>query len=247
VGPERDPPRPSAIAFDLYGTLLDVASLVEVCRADVGDEIAAPFVDLWRRKQLEYTWLRALMDRYEDFWRVTAEALDQAAARLGCELDDAARARLMDGWLELKPYPEVRAALETIAHGSIPMAVVSNGSPTMLREVLAGARLGDRFAAVLSVDAVRTYKPAAAVYAMAEREIGHPRRSVLFVSANGWDVAGAKTFGFRVAWVNRASVPPEGLGADADAVVQDVTEIARIAAGAPTERHAPGEKTSSKG
>jgi 2-haloacid dehalogenase len=228
VGSEPGPPRPSAIAFDAYGTLLDLGSLAEACAAEVSERLAPRFVELWRQKQLEYTWLRALMDRYEDFWRVTADALDETAARLGVGLDDRAKARLMGAWLELRPYPEVPSALAPLAALGIPMFVVSNGSPAMLRHVLARAGLERTFSGVLSVDAVRTYKPADAVYAMAEREIGLPRESILFVSANGWDVAGAKLHGFRVAWVNRADGPADRLGVEPDAVVQDVTEIVRV-------------------
>jgi 2-haloacid dehalogenase len=233
MGSEPGPPRPSAIAFDAYGTLLDVGSLAEVCTAEVSERLAPRFVELWRQKQLEYTWLRALMDRYEDFWRVTADALDHTAARLGVVLDDGARARLMGAWLELRPYPEVPAALASLSALGIPVHVVSNGSPTMLRDVLARAGLAGNFSGLWSVDAVRTYKPAAAVYMMAEREIGQPRASVLFVSANGWDAAGAKSFGFRVALVDRAQLAPERLGFAPDVVVQDVTEIGQMVSGGP--------------
>jgi 2-haloacid dehalogenase len=228
VGSEPRPFAPSAIAFDAYGTLLDLGSLAEACAAEVTERLAPRFVELWRQKQLEYTWLRALMDRYEDFWRVTADALDHTAARLGIDLDDGAKTRLMDAWLELRPYPEVPSALVSLAALGVPAHVVSNGSPTMLRDVLARAGLEGTFSLVLSVDAVRTYKPADAVYAMAERAIGLPKASTLFVSANGWDVAGAKWHGFRVAWVNRADGPADRLGVEPDAVVRDVTEIVQL-------------------
>jgi 2-haloacid dehalogenase len=240
VGPTDERLRPAAIAFDLYGTLLDVGSLTAACAAEVPVAEAGRFVELWRQKQLEYSWLRAHLGRYEDFWQVTADALDNAAARLGVRLSDAARQRLMDAWLELRPYPEVESALGEF---DVPLFVVSNGSPRMLQEVLARAALAPRFEALLSVDAVRTYKPAPAVYAMAEREIARPRKSILFVSANGWDVAGAQTFGFPVAWVNRSELPAERLGITPDIMVPNVTAIRRVVFGAGAGETQNGAKT----
>ena len=240
MGSRDEPLAPAAIAFDLYGTLLDVASLTTACAADVPGDAAARFVELWRQKQLEYSWLRTLLGRYEDFWQITSDALDNAAARLGVRLSGAARRRLMEAWLELRPYPEVGTALREF---DVPLFVVSNGSPRMLDEVVSRAGLAPRFEALLSVDAVRTYKPAAAVYEMAEREIGTPRASILFASANGWDVAGAKTFGFRVAWVNRAGLPPERLGVAPDVMVPNVTAIQRVASDGPAAGPQKGAKT----
>ena len=229
-GADRDQ-GPSAVVFDLYGTLLDVGSLVAVCEQALPGAPSAEIVPLWRQKQLEYTWLRALMGRYADFWVVTGDALEHAAARLGISLDETSRARLMDGWLSLRPYPEVPDALAEMA--PVPLAVISNGTPRMLDSVLSAAGIADRFAHVLSVDEVGTYKPAPAVYELAERALEVPRGGVLFVTANGWDGAGAASFGFRVARLDRFGQPEEALGWAPDVVVPDLAALARrLTAGA---------------
>ncbi|MBA3779421.1 MAG: haloacid dehalogenase type II [Chloroflexi bacterium] len=221
-------PDVTAVVFDLYGTLLDVTSLVERCERIVPHVSARDLVELWRRKQLEYTWLRSVMGRYVDFWAVTTEALEHAAGRLGARLDAPAQSRLMEGWLLLEPYPEVRMALDRLDRlvPSIPLAVLSNGSPQMLEQVLEHTRLRSRFRHVLSVDEVRIYKPSPRVYALAERHLGLARSSILFVSANGWDVAGAGAFGFSVAWVNRSGVPAEALPGAPALVVDDLEALA---------------------
>lgn len=217
-----EPVRPDALVFDVYGTLLDVASVEATCQTVVPEPAA--FVGLWRRKQLEYTWNRALMGRYADFENVTSEALDHVAELSGVRLDPALRQRLMDAWTDLRMYPEVVGALDRLAPR--PLAVLSNGTPRMLEEVLARAGLGGRFAHVLSVDAVRTYKPDPAVYELAERALGLTRDRLLFVSANGWDAAGATAFGLPTAWVNRGDGPPDRLGTTPDLEVRDLAELA---------------------
>ena len=210
-----------ALAFDLYGTLLDVRSLDRLGAAETGGPDS--FVAAWRQKQLEYTWLRAAMDRYHDFWTVTGEALDYTLQRLGLSVDPGARRRLMDAWLTLLPYSEVPAALGQLRPATL--AVLSNGSPHMLDRALRAADLHHLFAHVLSVDEVKTYKPAPAVYALAERHLGLGRSTILFVSSNAWDAAGAKAFGLRVAWINRTGAPAERLGFEPDVVVRDLEEL----------------------
>ena len=209
-----------ALVFDLYGTLLDVRSLDGLCAGETGTEAV---VAAWRQKQLEYTWLRAAMGRYNDFWTVTAEALDYTLERLGLSVAPDARRRMLDGWLTLRAYPEVPGALARLAPRTL--AVLSNGSPHMLDRALRFSEIRDAFAQVLSVDEVRTYKPAAAVYALLERRLRVARAAVLFVSSNAWDAAGAKAFGLRVAWVNRAGAPAERLGFAPDVVVRDLVEL----------------------
>jgi 2-haloacid dehalogenase len=212
-----------ALLFDAYGTLFDVHSVVEAGRAITDDPQALSA--LWRQKQLEYTWLRSLMGRYEDFWAVTEAALVVACRRLGLPLDAAARRRLMDAYLTLDVFPEVRDVLARLR--GVPCAILSNGAPRMLEAVVAHNRLGEHFQAILSVDAVRVYKPAPAVYALGPARLGLPREALGFVSSNAWDVAGAKAFGFQVAWVNRQGAPPEALGLTADLEVRDLDALAR--------------------
>jgi 2-haloacid dehalogenase len=209
------------ILFDAYGTLFDVHSVVEACRSLTTDAMALSMT--WRQKQLEYTWLRALMGRYEDFWAVTESALRYALARLGIRATDAQIASLMDAYLGLACFPEVKAALERLR--GRPLGILSNGSPTMLAAAVRSSGLGGLITHVLSVDAVRTYKPSPLVYALGPKAFGIPATDLLFVSSNGWDVAGAKAFGYRVCWCNRSDAPAEELGVAADHVINRLDQL----------------------
>jgi 2-haloacid dehalogenase len=211
-----------AVVFDLYGTLLEVASVGRAAGQVTPDPAA--LVELWRQKQLEYTWLRSLMGRYQDFWATTSDALDYSLDRLGIAVDDAARARLLDAWLDVRPYPEVPDALAALAPRRL--AVLSNGNPEMLEAGLATAGLRDRFEAVLSVHAAGIFKPHPSVYELALKALGLPAEQMLFVSSNAWDAAGARSFGLPVAWVNRNGLPLERLGAPPDLVVGDLAALA---------------------
>lgn len=212
-----------AVVFDAYGTLLDVGAIHAACASLVEDP--ATFSSLWRRTQLESTWLRSLMGRYVDFWQITEAALDHVAAATRTRLGEDERRRLMDAWLEIDPYPEAAEAIGRLEAVG-PLAVLSNGSPSMLEAALTSAGLRARFAHVLSVDEVGIYKPAPAAYGLAERHLGAPRDRLLFVSGNGWDAAGAKAFGMRVALVDRTGIPSHRLGMDLDLVVGDLGDLA---------------------
>jgi 2-haloacid dehalogenase len=218
---------PDALVFDLYGTLLEIASVGRAAAAVTDDP--ARFVDLWRQKQLEYTWLRSLMGRYQDFWSVTGDALDYTLDRLGVEVDAAGRERLLGAWLDVAPHPEVPDALARLAPRVL--AVLSNGSPTMLDEGLAAGGLSKAITHVISVDPLSIYKPHPSVYALAEQHLGLPPDRMLFVSSNPWDAAGARSFGLPVAWVNRAGAPMERLGVAPDLVVADLAELAAAITG----------------
>ena len=207
--------------FDAYGTLFDVHSVIEAGRAITGDPAALSA--LWRQKQLEYTWLRSLMGRYEDFWAVTEAALRFSVRRLGLKADEAQLARLMDAYLTLACFPEVEAALARLA--GRPRAILSNGSPRMLSAAVASSGLGRHLQHVLSVDSVKIFKPAPAVYALGPRALGIPAADLLFVSSNAWDVAGAKAFGYQVAWCNRTGAPREELGVEPDLEVTRLDEL----------------------
>jgi len=207
--------------FDAYGTLFDVHSVVEAGRALTPDPAALSAT--WRQKQLEYTWLRALMGRYEDFWAVTEAALRYAVRRLGLTASEAELARLMEAYLSLACFPEVGAALARLA--GRPRAILSNGAPRMLAAAVASSGLGRDLEHVISVDAVRTYKPAPQVYALGPATLGVPAGELLFVSSNAWDVAGAKAYGYRVAWCNRTGAPEEELGVRADLVLRGLDQL----------------------
>ena len=212
---------PKAFIFDAYGTLLDVHSVVEAGRALTDDPQALS--TLWRQKQLEYTWLRTLMGRYEDFWAVTEAALRFALMRLGIGAGDEGVRRLMAAYLSLATFPDVAGALTAMA--STPLGILSNGSSRMLEAAVRSSGLEGAFRHVLSVDSVKAYKPAPAVYELGSRAFGLPPGDILFVSSNAWDVAGAKAFGYRTCWCNRLAAPMDGLGVSPDLEVRRLDEI----------------------
>jgi 2-haloacid dehalogenase len=212
---------PKAFIFDAYGTLFDVHSVVEAGRALTSDPQALSL--LWRQKQLEYTWLRTLMGRYEDFWAVTEAALRFALGRLGIAAGDEAVARLMEAYLSLATFPDVAGALSAMA--GTPLGILSNGSPRMLEAAVRSSGLTGTFRHVLSVDAVKAYKPSPAVYELGPRAFGLPAGDILFVSSNAWDVAGAKAFGYRTCWCNRLAAPMDRLGVSPDLEVRTLDEI----------------------
>lgn len=216
-------PRVRAFLFDAYGTLFDVHSVLAECRRVTAD--AEALSQLWRAKQLEYTWLRALMGRYEDFWSVTDAALRFAIRRLNHRVDAAQHTRLLEAYLRLDAYPEVPEMIQALR--GYPLAILSNGSPRMLKAVVEHAGLTPHLAHVLSADLVRTYKPSPAVYALGPKHLGLPKEQIAFVSSNSFDVIGAKAFGFTVCWVNRAGAPLEDLGLAPDATVSRLDEMPR--------------------
>ena len=209
--------------FDAYGTLFDVHSVVEAGRVITGDPVALS--TMWRQKQLEYTWLRALMGTYADFWVVTEAALRYTIGRLGLTASEAQVRQLMEAYLSLACFPEVKAALRQLA--GRPRAVLSNGAPSMLAAAVTASGLAALLEHVISVDRVKTYKPSPLVYALGPETLGVSAGELLFVSSNGWDVAGAKAFGYQVAWCNRTGAPEEELGVRPDLVIDSLEKIPR--------------------
>ncbi len=215
----------SALVFDAYGTIFDVHSVWRLAESLFPGKGAA-LSAAWRTKQLEYTWLRTVMGRYEDFSRVTVSSLDWALESLGIEAEDSAKRSLVDEYRKLAVFPEVPKALEQLAQTK-PLAILSNGHPDMLTAVVDHNGLRARFrGGILSVHPARRFKPDPSVYRLAEEQLGVTRSLIGFVSSNGWDAAGAKSFGFRVFWVNRAGAPVERLGVRPDAAVRDLGELA---------------------
>lgn len=197
--------------FDAYGTLFDLKAVVGTSRKALGEK-ADPLMDLWRRKQLEYSWLRSLMGRHSDFWHVTGESLDYAMQALS--IDDAGlRARLMEAYLSPAAFPEVKATLEALKAAGHKLAILSNGSPSMLTSATKAAGLDALFDAVLSVESVGVYKPHPTVYRLVTDHFDCQPTNVAFLSSNGWDAAGASAFGFQVIWINRAGLPRDVLPA----------------------------------
>ncbi len=212
-----------ACVFDAYGTLLDFNSAVMHCRDEIGDS-AERLSDIWRQKQLQYTWLRSLMGTHADFWQVTGEALDFAMAATGIENPDL-RARLMALYRELDTFAEVTDTLTRIKAGGMKTAILSNGSPDMLNAAAAASGIDTLLDAILSVEDVGIYKPDPRVYQLAVDRLNVPADNICFMSSNGWDAAGAGAFGFRVVWVNRYGQPIEHLPAKPDLILETLTPL----------------------
>jgi len=209
-----------ALVFDAYGTLYDVHSVVQRCESCFPGK-GTQLSQLWRAKQLEYTWQRSLMQRYVPFSQVTREALAYACAALGLELSVERMEALLSEYLRLEPFPEVPAALERL---KMKRAILSNGSPDLLDPLVRNSGL--RFDAVLSVDELKIYKPAPQVYDLAVRRLGVRKERIGFVSSNCWDALGAKSYGFKVYWINRGGAPLDRLGFAPDAQVRSLAELA---------------------
>ncbi len=224
----------TACVFDAYGTLFDVAAAARAAAAEPGHEKLAAIwpvlAEEWRRKQLEYSWLRAIAGAHADFWTVTGDALDWAMEHAGLH-DDALRERLMALYAELEAYPEVPEMLAALKAAGLSTAILSNGAPRMLAAAVDSAGIGKHLDAVLSVESCGVFKPAAAVYDLVGGHFGCTPETVLFVSSNGWDAACATGYGFATAWVNRGNLPVDRLPWQPSHQLQDLRGIPDLAAG----------------
>ena len=209
-----------AYVFDAYGTLFDVHSAVGRHRAHIGAQ-AEVLSNLWRTKQLEYTWVRSLMGRYRTFDELTTEALDFAARRCG-GISRTLRDALLQSYRTLDAYPEVAGALARLRAAGARTAILSNGTPEMLASAITSAGLAAHFDAVLSVDELRIYKTAPEVYQMACERLNARPAEISFQSSNRWDIAGASAFGYRTAWINRTDQPDEYGDCPPDAVYKSL-------------------------
>ncbi|MDF2366003.1 haloacid dehalogenase type II [Sneathiella sp.] len=215
-----------ACVFDAYGTLFDVNAAARAEQAALGDkwlEIA----DIWRLKQLQYTWLRSLQKRHADFWQVTGEALDFALASAHVS-DPALRERLMNLYLTLSAYPEVKATLERLKSAGIKCAILSNGTPKMLAAAVENAGITSLLDGVYSIEEVGVYKPDPSSYQMAVDQLGLEPAEISFQSSNGWDAYGAKAFGFNVVWCNRFDQADERLPGTPDGQIKTLDELPAI-------------------
>lgn len=213
------------IVFDLYGTLYDVHSVAGVCeQAFPGKGMALS--QLWRQKQLEYTWLRSLMDKYLNFEVVTGDALGFACAALGLPLEEDMAIVLNDHYLRLAPHADIEAALHLLKDAGIPLGIISNGSHKSIAQVINNSGMGWAFDELISAEDVQVFKPHPKVYDLCERRMGLPREQILFVSANGWDASAASLAGFGTCWVNRALGPFDVLGATPTVVTEDLLSMA---------------------
>jgi len=220
-----------AIAFDAYGTLFDVFSVTalgEELFPGKGDALA----QLWRLKQLQYSTLRSLMGRHRDFWQLTADGLVYAARSLGLDLTPDKRERLLDAYLTLAAFPDVKPGLQALRDRGLRLAILSNGEPRMLEAAARNADIADLLDAILSVEEVKIFKPSPRVYQMAPERLQVRPAELGFVSSNAWDVAGAASVGLETFWIQRrAAEPPEELGFAANHIVSTITDLAPLVCG----------------
>ena len=212
-----------ACVFDAYGTLFDVAAAAEHCQEDLGDQWA-PLAQIWRDKQLQYTWLRSLMGEYVPFWDITQDALDYGLATLKID-DESLRNKLLDIYLQLDAYPEVAEMLRKLKEAELKTAILSNGSPEMLASAVSNAGIGGDLDGVLSVQKLSVFKPDSRVYQMAVDDLGIAKERICFMSSNAWDACGAANFGFRVVWVNRFGQAEERLPGNHEHEITNLAEL----------------------
>ncbi len=189
-----------AIVFDAYGTLFDVNSAAEKCKDKIGSKWEA-FANHWRTTQLEYTWLRSLMNRHKNFWDVTEDSLDKSIRVFS--IDKNMKNDLLNLYKILSPYPEVKEVLENLKKKSFKLAILSNGTPSLLSELIKNSDLNNLFDDLFSVEEVKVYKPDSRVYELPVKKYNIKADEVTFLSANTWDVSGGGNFGYNSIWVNR--------------------------------------------
>ena len=189
-----------AIVFDAYGTLFDVNSAAEKCKGKIGDKWEG-FANFWRTTQLEYTWLRSLMKRHKDFWQVTEDSLDKSMKAF--KIDSSMKNELLNLYKVLSPYPEVKEVLKKLKIKEYKLAILSNGTPALLSELVKSSNLENIFDDLFSVEEVRIYKPDSKVYDMPIKKYQIKPDEVAFLSANTWDVSGGGNYGYNAIWVNR--------------------------------------------
>jgi 2-haloacid dehalogenase len=216
----------AAVAFDAFA-LFDARPVFQACETVAppgrGNELAS----VWRTRQFEYQWLRALGQRYEDFYAATEAALDFAAQSLKLDLAPDARERLMHGFLELRAWPDVAAALRALRQSGKKLALLSNATPRILVSALGNSGLDAALDEVISTDRIRSYKPDPRAYQLGVDVLKLPKERIAFVAFAGWDLAGAKWYGYPTFWNNRQSAPPETLGVTADAAGATLSELLR--------------------
>ena len=189
-----------AIIFDAYGTLFDVNSAAEKCKDKIGDKWE-PFANFWRNTQLEYTWLRSLMKRHKNFWQITEDSLDKSIKAFN--IDPNMKDELLNLYKVLSPYKEVPKTLKTLKEKNLKLAILSNGTPPLLNELVKSNKLDNLFDDLFSIEEVRIYKPDSKVYDLPIKKYKIEKNEVAFLSANTWDVSGGGNYGYQSIWVNR--------------------------------------------
>ena len=191
------------IIFDAYGTLFDVNSAAKKCKNKIGEKWEL-FSNYWRTTQLEYTWLRSLMGKHKDFWKITEDSLNKSMKVF--KIDSSMKKQLLDLYKILQTFPEVKDTLKKLKENKYKLAILSNGTPSLLNELVISNNLKDFFDDILSVEEVETYKPHSKVYNIPIKKYQIKKNQVLYLSANSWDVSGAGNYGYNVIWVNRNKI-----------------------------------------
>ena len=189
-----------ALVFDAYGTLFDVNSAAEKCKDKIGTKWEA-FANFWRTTQLEYTWLRSLMKRHKNFWEVTEDSLEKSMRMFN--INKSMKNELLNLYKILSPYPEVRGVLEDLKKKNYKLAILSNGTPALLNELVTSNKLNNLFDDLFSIEEVKVYKPDSRVYEMPVKKYNLKANEITFLSANTWDVSGGGNYGYNSIWVNR--------------------------------------------
>ena len=217
-----------AIAFDAYGTLFDVYS-IGVLAEDLFPGKGAQLATIWRDKQIEYTRVRTLSDKYANFWQVTVDALTYSCEFLNLDLTEASRDRLMRQYAELSAFPENVEQLMRLREAGITLSVLSNGTPWMLEQAMEASGLAEYFEHILSVESVKRFKTAPEAYQMGPDALGSKATNILFVSSNCWDICGATWFGYRTIWLNRYGLPLDRLGVNPHRIGSSLQDVADFA------------------
>lgn len=215
-----------ACVFDAYGTLFDFSSAAERCRDEIGEKTDA-LTDLWRSRQLQYSWLRSLMGYHIDFWQITADALDFALEALDLK-DPELREHLLTLYMELDAYPEVKSVLHALRRAEVQTAILSNGSPSMLASAVGSAGIESLLDEVISVEDIGIFKPHPNVYKLVQSRLGVAPAEVAYQSSNGWDACAAAAFGFQAIWINRAGQPLERIPAEPLLQLSSLAELPEL-------------------
>ena len=214
-----------AIIFDAYGTLFDVNSAAEKCKDKIGDKWER-FANFWRTTQLEYTWLRSLMGRHKDFWQVTEDSLDKSMKAF--DIDPSMRNELLNLYRVLSPFKEVPETLKTLKKKKFKLAILSNGTPSLLDELVKSNHLDNLFDDIFSIEQVGVYKPSSRVYDMPVKKYNISKSEVAFLSANTWDVSGGGNYGYQSIWVNRNNNIFDNLDFKPKYQITDLNELIRL-------------------
>ena len=211
-----------AIIFDAYGTLFDVNSAAEKCKDKIGDKWE-PFANFWRTTQLEYTWLRSLMKRHKDFWQITEDSLDKSIMTFN--IDPKMKSELLNLYKVLSPFQEVPETLKTLKEKKFKLAILSNGTPSLLNELVKSNNLNNLFDDLFSIEQVGIYKPSSKVYDIPIKKYQIEKNEIAFLSANTWDVSGGGNYGYQSIWVNRNNNIFDNLDYKPNHEIKDLSEL----------------------